>query len=362
MNDSSGQNNDIGLPYSVANIAGSSVNGRRAYTSISDEKRGLIMHAIDSIGMSVSETARIYQVSRSTVSNIKRIYYAEGQRTAKKIRRGKRAPKLNDDQKNIIRGWIDNDCLLTLLAMKRACQDVFDVCVSQSTLSRVARSFHYTIKQTSILPERASTEAIIQSRVDYAEQYIRIMSRRNQMYFIDESGFNCSMRRRRGRALVGERAVVHVPAIRSKNFSLCAAYNINSMFMFEVRDHSYNTDRFVSFLADIITKFEEEGVRDAILIMDNVSFHHANDVRELVESSGHQLLFLPAYSPFLNPIENVFNQWKHRVKCAQPQCEDELLAAIQTAAMTITPEQCQNYFSHMETFIPRCLNRQEEMG
>jgi len=134
------------------------------------------------------------------------------------------------------------------------------------------------------------------------------------------------------------------------------------MFAFEVEERPYNTIKFLAFIQRILTKFSEQSIIGAILVMDNVAFHHNSSVRALIEGSGHHLVFIPAYSPFLNPIENVFNQWKHYVKQSQPLNENALLCAIEAGRLMITPEHCRNYFNNMETFIPRCLNLEEIDG
>jgi transposase len=352
----------------LANFAGAviddslDVSCSRVHSSISNEKRELIMHAINELGMSVKEAATFYKVARTTVSSIKQVYYSENGRTSKKTNRGRREPKLSQEQQSTIRDWVDDNCLLTLPELRQGCQRQLNVEVSESTLSRMLRNFHYTVKRTSVVVERVSWPEVIQARMVYATEYLRIMSRRHSLYFVDESGFSCSMRRKVGRALEGERAVVRVPAIRSKNFSLCAAYNINTMFHFEVQGRPYNTANFLIFVRAVTAKFTTEGIINAILIMDNVPFHHSRDIREHIEGSGNQLMFLPPYSPFLNPIENVFNQWKNSVKSARPSNEQELLTAIHSSCDLITPEQCHNYFGHMETFIPMCLNGEDISG
>jgi transposase len=334
----------------------------RKNAQISNEKRALIMHAIDTLGMSVRDVSQHYQVARSTISSIKRVFYSEGQRTRKKPNRGNTRTLLSAEQKSIILRWLDNDCSMTLPVIRRGCLTHFGINVSESTLSRVLRSFHYTIKRTSTVAERASSQDVIEQRIAYAREYLRIMSRRESIYFVDETGFNCLMRHKTGRAPIGQRAVTHVSAIRAKNFSLCVVYNIASMIHFEVLNRPYNTVNFVGFLEIVMEKFREQVITEAIVIMDNVSFHHSQSVKTIIEGAGHRIMFLPPYSPFLNPIENVFNQWKHWVKCSQPSNEDELFLAIQTGCQAITSQQCRNYYDHMEGFIERCLTGEEIEG
>ena len=112
----------------------------------------------------------------------------------------------------------------------------------------------------------------------------------------------------------------------------------------------------------MLAKFRELEIHDAILVMDNVRFHHNSGVKALIEGAGHNLLFLPPHSPFLNPIENAFNQWKNLVKCSQPTNEAELLTSIHESWRAITTTQCRNYYDNMESFIPRCLRGEEIDG
>jgi transposase len=67
---------------------------------------------------------------------------------------------------------------------------------------------------------------------------------------------------------------------------------------------------------------------DDIVVADNLASHKAAGVREAVEARGASLLFLPAYSPDLNPIEQVFAELKHLVRSAEPRTRDTLWKAI----------------------------------
>ena len=147
---------------------------------------------------------------------------------------GNRRRILNASEQEALLEWIDSDCTLTLEVLKRACLEQFGKIVSLSTISRVFRAFHYTIKRVRVQPERRNDPQAIAARREYAIMFIEIMSRRESMYFVDESGFNCSMRIHHGRSMRGQPAVVRVPSIRAKNFSLCAAYSMNSMFHVEI--------------------------------------------------------------------------------------------------------------------------------
>ncbi|MCP5019015.1 MAG: hypothetical protein GY938_27610 [Ketobacter sp.] len=62
--------------------------------------------------------------------------------------------------------------------------------------------------------------------------------------------------------------------------------------------------------------------------MDNVRFHKMNDIKTMIFENGHIVEFLPPYSPFLNPIENVFSKWKNIVERDRNSSEDKLIESI----------------------------------
>ena len=108
--------------------------------------------------------------------------------------------------------------------------------------------------------------------------------------------------------------------------------------------------------------------QNLLLVLDNVSFHHTEEVAQIVEENGHELKFLPAYSPFLNPIEHAFSTWKAHIRrpIRVPEgpnfgarARQELLAVVEEAAGAITPDMCLNWFRHCGTYWQRCLLREE---
>lgn len=83
-----------------------------------------------------------------------------------------------------------------------------------------------------------------------------------------------------------------------------------------------------------------------IVIMDNLGSHKNKRVRDAIRSAGARLLYLPPYSPDLNPIEQAFSQIKHWMRDAQKRSVDELWRYIGKLIQTITPTQCTNYMLH----------------
>ena len=92
--------------------------------------------------------------------------------------------------------------------------------------------------------------------------------------------------------------------------------------------------------------------------MDNLRFHHAEDVIQIVTDAGHNLVFLPAYSPFLSPIENLFNQLKDYVKRFKPSTADDVFNGVKLASKVISETDCKNHYENMEKYIPNYLDQQ----
>lgn len=143
-----------------------------------------------------------------------------------------------------------------------------------------------------------------------------------------------------------------------QKFSICAAMNSTSLFFYEAQDSNYNTDHFTSFLSQFMTHLEENDLRGVHIFMDNARFHHAQEVQKIVSEKAHHLHFVPAYSCFLNPIENLFNQLKFYVKRKRPDCADKVFEAVELASQVISAEDCQNYFKNMLSYIDRCLAKE----
>jgi transposase len=85
-------------------------------------------------------------------------------------------------------------------------------------------------------------------------------------------------------------------------------------------------------------------IENGVLIMDNASIHKTTEFTSACEEKGIVVKYLPAYSPFLNPIENLFSKWKSIVKSCLVQNEEELMIAINLASLEITSRDCNGYF------------------
>ncbi|XP_039882743.1 uncharacterized protein LOC120730413 isoform X3 [Simochromis diagramma] len=180
----------------------------------------------------------------------------------------------------------------------------------------------------------------------------------HEYIFIDEAGFDLSKTRRRGRNVIGQRAIVHVPGQRGGNITLCAAICLRGLLHHHAILGPYNSQHILTFLDalhDIVVQNRPDQPR-FVVIWDNVSFHRAALVQAWFSNHNQfEVVYLPPYSPFLNPIEEFFSAWRWRVYDRQPHARMPLLQAMEQACGDIQVTAIHGWFRHARGYFPRCL-------
>ena len=199
-------------------------------------------------GMDVNSISDVLVINMRTARSIIKVYVTED-RIDKKLRGGIRNKKLSCEQKNLIRSWVDDDCSITLRAIKEKVLSEFGISICEKTADRVMKEFHYSLKRTSLIPVRRNDLDVVDKRAEYARNLLNILSTKepNQLYYVDEAGFKVMMRVRRGRSPKGTRAVHVVPGLRTRNISLCSVMNKEGLFLYETSSRPYNSKSFFIF-------------------------------------------------------------------------------------------------------------------
>ncbi len=104
-----------------------------------------------------------------------------------------------------------------------------------------------------------------------------------------------------------------------------------------------NKNAFLAFLEATLLPTLAEG---SVLVLDNWTVHHGEEVRELTERFGCELLYLPTYSPDLNPIEHLFAKVKAFIKSLRPDTQGKLVQAFCEAVKSVTPANVLSTFEH----------------
>jgi len=152
------------------------------------------------------------------------------------------------------------------------------------------------------------------------------------------------MTRLRARAPRGERAYGKVPRNRAKNQTLIASITIEGGIG-EALSIKGATDAelFETYMEEFLAPTLKVG---QVVVLDGLGAHRTNRVRELIEERGAELVFLPSYSPDLNPIEEAFSKIKNIVRKAGARTREALDEVIGEALSAVTLEDVAGWFSH----------------
>ena len=163
----------------------------------------------------------------------------------------------------------------------------------------------------------------------------------HRLVFVDETSTNTKMTRLRGRAPCGDRLRALAPFGRWGNADvhcrLAALWShcpLGARWTHDPRRHAY-----------VETQLAPTLERGDVVILDNLSSHKSEAAAEGLKAKGAWFLFLPPYSPDLNPIEMAFSKLKAHMRAAQARTYDALLQAIGDICGLFEPEECWNFFN-----------------
>ena len=163
------------------------------------------------------------------------------------------------------------------------------------------------------------------------------------MIFIDETWAKTNMTRLRGRAPRGERLIAKIPHGHWKTTTLIAALGIDGIRCSTVVDGAINGDVFEAFVRHVLLPELRPG---DVVGMDNLSSHKRLAIRQLIESVGAKLVYLPPYSPDLNPIEHIFSKVKQLLRLLAYRTRKALWGSMQSVLDAVTTSDATNCFRH----------------
>lgn len=162
-----------------------------------------------------------------------------------------------------------------------------------------------------------------------------------KLVFLDETWATTNMTRRYGRAQTGERCIAAVPHGHWKTTTFVAGLRHDRLTAPMVADGPMNGQLFLAYVRTFLCPTLKPG---DIVIADNLSSHKVAGVQDAIEAVGANLVYLPPYSPDLNPIEKFFAKLKALLRKASKRTVDALWTEIGDLLETVTPEECSNYF------------------
>lgn len=163
------------------------------------------------------------------------------------------------------------------------------------------------------------------------------------LVFVDEMGTNTALSPLYGWAKKGQRAYCSVPRNRGKNTTVLSSMTLEGMGPSLAVEGATNSQVFETYVERVLAPTLCEG---QVVVMDNLSAHKGERVRELIEGRGCKLLYLPPYSPDLNPIEEAFSKIKNLLRKAEARSREALLEAIGAAISAVTDQDVRGFLEH----------------
>ena len=162
-----------------------------------------------------------------------------------------------------------------------------------------------------------------------------------RLVFIDETWTKTNMAALRGWAPLGIRLPAKVPHGHWTTTTFLAALRHDRIDAPWLLDGPIDGESFQTYVEKVLAPTLGPG---DIVIMDNLGSHKGKAVRRHIRAAGAKLIFLPKYSPDLNPIEQVFAKLKHLLRKAAARTADALCAAVAQLLGAFTSDECANYF------------------
>lgn len=175
--------------------------------------------------------------------------------------------------------------------------------------------------------------------IHYRQPYMAREAHR--LVFIDESGVTTKMTRLRGRSLRGQRLKADAPYGHWRTQTFIAGLRLSGLVAPWVLDGPMNRLAFEAYIETQLAPTLSPG---DVVIMDNLASHKSVKAAECLETQGAWPLFLPPYSPDLNPIEMAFSKLKAHLRKGAHRTIDALWKAIGNICELYPPTECQNYF------------------
>lgn len=235
------------------------------------------------------------------------------------------------------------------LYLAEICQQIqnsTNVSVSGSTVCRLLHRNGYSRKKI--------VQVAKQRRLEYRGAFMAevLQYRKDMFVFVDETGSNRRDHARKfGYAIQGEAPVYQRSLVRGRRVSAIAAITTDGVLSYEMTQDSVNGDKFLDYVrGSLIPNMNPfDGISGkSIVIMDNCSVHHTQEVHDELQNAGVLVIFLPPYSPDYMPIELCFSYIKYYLKR-----HDDLLQTISdptpiisSAFQSVTSHQCTNWINH----------------
>ena len=190
-----------------------------------------------------------------------------------------------------------------------------------------------------IYASERESERVQARRVEYQAELVAISGR---LKFLDEAGSNLAMTRLYGRAAPGERVYDRVPQNYGENITMLACLSEAGLSAPMTIEGAVDGTVFRAYVEQVLAPTLSQG---DVVIMDNLGAHKVKGIKEAIEARGAKVIYLPPYSPDLNPIEKCWSKIKTYLRAAKARTRETLEKALKEALLLVTEEDAQGWFA-----------------
>ncbi|KAG1255894.1 hypothetical protein G6F68_010039 [Rhizopus microsporus] len=365
-----------------------SEKGKKTYRRYKPEDKEQFFFLIYEKNMDIREAARALKMPETTAQSW---YKKESENPEEEIGRKKgsgrpvgRPSALREEHEQFLKELIDDKPSLVLEEMMDSLTSKFvDLSISKTALYNfVTKKCRISLKKAHFHSVERNSPEKIQERYDWVVRWSETdLDFTSNCIFIDEAAFHVNMKRSVAWSKKGSRAVVVVPKTRAKTTTILGAISPYGVVNIKVRrpkapipskkrkaagstQNTQNTKggtvtghyfNFIASTLDILDQHEQ--FKGNYIVMDNAPIHKNADIRKYIEQRGYGCVYLPAYSPELNPIEQFWSACKSKLKREELLQEETMSSRIGDACNKVLLSDLQGFCRYSATRFEDCLSR-----
>lgn len=306
-----------------------------------------MIYRVKVLNESCREVARCLSVDHSTVSRTVARFNETGNVEKKKYPANSGTMRLTDIDKLIILELVVEKPGIYLKEIRAKLIEETGTDTTCSTLCRFLHESGFT-RQKMIISAKQRCDV---KRAEFLLDISIYKAIPEALVFVDETGADRrDSMRKFAYSMRGEPAVASKLLVRGQRVSAIVAMSLSGIIDFHTSTTTVNADKFRHFVDDALTPYLQpfNGINpNSVVILDNASIHHSENVVDTIQQTGALVQFLPPYSPDMNPIENAFSKVKSILKDNEELWADfDTETALTAALNSITPCDCRAWISH----------------
>ena len=307
-----------------------------------EDLRWRIVWQSEALGLSTSNIAINLNIDKSTVKRILNTFTTTGTVTKKPYPAENAFRIITEPVKFFIFHLVLQKPGILLREITKEIKETLGITVSESAICKVLVKGGFTHQKLAVCALQRDDALRGQFKADVC------LYTKESIVFVDETGTNTQDAiRTHGYSLKGKVLKAEKLLVKGEHVSAMVAMSMQGILSLQILRGSVDGDNFYDFICKLLPHLMPyNGTNEhSVLIMDNRSIHHVEEIDEVLQDAQILAHYLPPYSPDYNPIEFAFSKVKYMIKAmeAEVQAIDDIDTIILHAFATITVNDCQNW-------------------